>query len=129
MPAKKFNDILADLMDRSPLTQREMAVQLGYPVPNIISMFRTGATKVPITKVAPLAKILDADPVWLLRRALEEYAPGVWEAFEATAGARVSVNEVEIVAALRAATGDTNPRLIGGAAQVKLEELGKALMS
>jgi hypothetical protein len=84
---------------------------------------------VPVNRIAPLARILEVDPVWLLRRALREYSPDLWEALEATLGPRVTANEIEILAALREATDDTNPKLNGSAAKVKVEELAAALIT
>jgi hypothetical protein len=127
VPSVMFHDVLADLIDRSPLTQREIAMKLDYEKQNIITMFKKGHTKVPITKIGPLARILEVDPVWLLRRALKEYNPGLWEALEETLGHRVTSNEAEILAALREATDDTDPRLSGPAAKVKVEELAAVL--
>ena len=127
MPATKFHEVLADLIDRSDLTQREIAAKLGYEKQNVISMFKTGQTKVPVNKIGPLARILRVDAVWLLRRALREYQPNLWEALEDTLGPRVTANEVEILTALRAATDDTDPKLNGPAAKVKVEELAVIL--
>jgi len=127
VPALKFHNVLADLIDRSDLTQREIAAKLGYEKQNVISMFKTGQTKVPVNKIGPLARILRVDAVWLLRRALLEYQPNLWEALEDTLGPRVTANEVEILTALRAATDDTDPKLNGPAAKVKVEELAVIL--
>ena len=90
-------------------------------------MFKQGSTKVPVNKIGPLARILEVDAVWLLRRALREYSPDLWEALEDTLGPRVTTNELEILGALRVATDDTNPRLSGAAAKTKVEELAAAL--
>ena len=51
----------------------------------------------------------------------------LWEALEETLGARVTANEDEILSALPAAIDDTDPRLSGPAARVKVEELAVAL--
>ena len=127
MPALPFHEVLADLIDRSSLTQTEIAQKLGYPRPNIITMFKQGSTKVPVNKIGPLARILDVDAVWLLRRALRDYSPELWEVLEGTLGPRVTSNELEILGALRVATDDMDPKLSGAAAKVKVEELGAAL--
>jgi transcriptional regulator with XRE-family HTH domain len=127
VPARKFHEVLADLIDASPLTQTEIATRLGYDRPNLITMFKQGSTKVPVNKIGPLARILEVDAVWLLRRALREYSPDLWEALEETLGPRVTANAVEILSALRVATDDTNPRLNGPAAKVKIEELAAVL--
>ena len=55
--------------------------------------------------------------------------PGVWEAMARVGAHAVSGNELEILAALGAATGDTNPRMGGAAAMVKVEELAAVLVT
>ncbi|TXL70848.1 helix-turn-helix transcriptional regulator [Vineibacter terrae] len=127
MPARKFHEILADLIDHSPLTQREIATKLGYDKQNIVSMFKTGQAKVPINKIGPLARILEVDAVWLLRRCLQEYHPDLWAVLEDTLGPRVTAHEVEILAALREATDDMDPRLSTPSAKAKVNELTTAL--
>jgi hypothetical protein len=121
--------VLADLIDQSSLTQTEIAQKLGYPRPNIITMFKQGSTRVPLNKIGPLARILDVDAVWLLRRALREYQPELWEVLEGTLGPRVTSNELEILGALRAATDDMDPKLKGSTGKKKIEELAAALTS
>ena len=81
----------------------------------------------PINKIGPLARILEVDAVWLLRRALQDYQPELWGALEDTLGERVTANEVEILSALRVATEDTDPKLNGPTAKMKVEELAVAL--
>ncbi len=72
---KTFAEHLAKLVERSPKTQREIALECGYPRPNLITMFKQGLTKVPIEAVPKLAKALDEDPAILLRMAMREYMP------------------------------------------------------
>ncbi len=90
-------------------------------------MFKQGSTKVPLNRIGPLARILDVDAVWLLRRALWEYQPELWEALEGTLGPRVTSNELEILGALRTATDDMDPRLNGSMGRKKIEELAVVL--
>jgi hypothetical protein len=127
VPARKFHEVLADLIDASPLTQVEIARRLDYDKPNLITMFKQGSTKVPVNKIGPLARILEVDAVWLLRRALMDYQPDLWQALEETLRPRVTANEVEILGPLRGATDDTDPRLSGPAAKIKVEELAAVL--
>jgi hypothetical protein len=127
VPARKFHDVLADLIDRSPLTQREIATKPGYEHPNNITMFKKGHTKAPINKIGPLGRILEVDPVSLLRRALRKCNPDLWEALQKTLGHRVTGNEAKIPAALHDATDDMDPRLSGAAAKVKVEDLAAVL--
>src|SRR5277367_3924605 len=54
-------------------TQREIATEIGYDKPNMISMFKRGETKIPLDKIPLLAKAVGADAAHLFRLALEQY--------------------------------------------------------
>lgn len=56
-------------------TQREIANEIGYYKPNMISMFKRGEAKVPLEKIPQLAKALNVDAGHLFRLALEQYWP------------------------------------------------------
>ena len=67
-------------------SQREISIEIGYANPNIMTMFKTGATKIPLTKVGPLATALGVDPAFMLRLVINEYMPETWEAIEGILG-------------------------------------------
>lgn len=67
-------------------SQREIATEVGYSNPNIITMFKSGATKIPLTKVGAFAKALGVDPAFMLRLVMNEYMPKTWEAIEGILG-------------------------------------------
>jgi transcriptional regulator with XRE-family HTH domain len=98
-------------VELSPLTQREIAERAGYPRANIITMFKTGDTRVPLNKIPVLAEILGMDPKRFLRVALQEYEPEVLSVIEACFGPLVSRNEHEILGEIRRLSHDTDPRL------------------
>ncbi len=54
-------EFLADKIGAIDKTQREIAEACGFDNPNIITMFKNGHTKLPINRIAPLAKALDVD--------------------------------------------------------------------
>jgi SOS-response transcriptional repressor LexA len=58
-------------------TNADLARETGYPPQNVsfISMIRNGKAKLPINKVVLFAKALEEDPVFLLRKVLQEYSP------------------------------------------------------
>jgi transcriptional regulator with XRE-family HTH domain len=58
-------------------TQREIAAEIGYDKPNMISMFKRGEAKVPLDKIPALAKALHVDPAHLFRLAMEQQWPGM----------------------------------------------------
>lgn len=91
----------------SGVSQKEIAERLNYEKPNIITMFKQGKTKVPLNKIAPLAKILGIDPVHFLRLAMLEYSPETWEVLESMIGQRmVSDSEQHILDIMRSATAN-----------------------
>jgi transcriptional regulator with XRE-family HTH domain len=94
-------EYLAQLIDRSQKTQREIAFKIGYTNPNIITMFKQGLTKVPIEAIPRLANALDEDPAFLLRMALREYMPDVLKTVEGTLGRIITEDEQEILQAIR----------------------------
>lgn len=98
-------------MALSTKTLREIAEEIGYTRPNVLSNMRSGVTKLPITKVMPMAKALGVDPMRLLRITLEEYTPETLEAIEEIAGYVVTENERVMLEVIRDATDDTDPKM------------------
>jgi transcriptional regulator with XRE-family HTH domain len=91
-------------------TQREIAAEVGYDKPNMISMLKTGDTKVPLEKIPLLAKALNVDPAHLFRLALEQYWPGLTSTIAEIFGTLATSNEESIfLTKWRAATGNTDP--------------------
>lgn len=107
----KFLERLNALLEVSDKTQKDVADELGYDKPNIISMFKKGITKVPLDKVPALAKALNADPVHMLRLAMSEYAPALLKTIEGTFPTAVTQHEAELIKAHRDATNSHDPRL------------------
>ena len=58
-------------------SQREIAAEVGYDRPNIISMIKNGVTALPLDKVPAFAKALDVDPRHLFRLTLEQNHPEI----------------------------------------------------
>jgi hypothetical protein len=116
-------DFIADRLAKSDKIQRQVAEECGFETPNIITMFKTGATKLPLNRIGPLAKALDVDAAHLLRLVMLEYAPDTWEAIENVMQSTVlSANELLLIRAYRQATGDndTVPVLINRDAVVAI---------
>jgi transcriptional regulator with XRE-family HTH domain len=94
----------------SDKSQKEIAEEAGFDNPNIISMLKTGVTKLPLNRVGPLAKALDIDPAHLFRLALIEYMPDTWDSLEAAfQGTVLTGNELALIRDFRRITGDLNP--------------------
>lgn len=106
-------DFLADRIAAVDKTQREIAQECGFDNPNIITMFKNGQTKLPINRIAPLAKALDVDPAHLLRLVMLEYMPDLWESIENIMQSTVlTANELELVRAFREVTGENNAQAV-----------------
>lgn len=67
-------------------TQKEIAKECGYSNPNIIAMFKSGATPVPREKVGLLAMAFGVHPSKLLQLVFSEYDPEAWTLMEQILG-------------------------------------------
>jgi hypothetical protein len=108
MEAISVAEFVAHHVALSRKTQAVIAAEAGFSTPNLITMIKKGDTKLPIVRVAPLARALDVDPVHLLRLALAEYQPENWHAIEGLIGNRlIADHEFAFLAMMREATGGT----------------------
>ena len=78
-PRSKVAQFLSASSRKCGKSAVDIAQEAGYGKPNIISMLRTGVTKLPLDRVPAMAKALNADPVTLMRLCMEEYMPEVYE--------------------------------------------------
>ena len=112
-------------------SQREIAGEIGYESPNLISMFKRGEARVPLDKIPLLAKALYVDPGHLFRLALQQYWPGKGDVIAAIFGNLATENEKAILLTKwRSATGNMDPpsdARIEGAVDRMIEEVAKAL--
>lgn len=93
-------------------TQKVIAYEAGFVNPNLISMIKNGATKIPLDRVPALARALETDPAHLMRISLEQAigqtaAVAVLEVF----GTATTVNERAWLEEIRDASGQTDPKL------------------
>ena len=107
---------LAELFDQSRKTQKEIAADLGYDHPNIISMFKHGLTRLPVEKVPAMADALGVSQRHLLRMVLAEYHPQMLAVIETLTGPMLTENEVELVATVRRLSGGRDPAFRTGKA-------------
>jgi len=75
-------EFLAEKIDSSEKTQRELADEIGFECVNMISMLKTGTAKVPLNRVAAIALALDIDPAELMERVMAEYMPDTLAAIQ-----------------------------------------------
>lgn len=112
-PRTTVAEFIADRLAAIDKTQRQVSEECGFDNPNIITMFKTGQTKLPVNRIAALAKALEVNPVHLLRLVMLEYIPDLWESIENIMQSTVlSANELELVRAFRDVTGDNDAQAI-----------------
>lgn len=93
-------------------TQSEIASEAGFINPNVLSMIKSGATKLPLDRVVDLARALECDPARLFRLALLQSGHETTRAVvEQVFGTPVSRNEVSWLMAIREAASETDPAL------------------
>lgn len=68
-------NMLAKALEESDLTQREVADRVGFRNANIVSMMKTGETRVPLDRIPALAQTLGMDEQDFLILAIQEYHP------------------------------------------------------
>jgi transcriptional regulator with XRE-family HTH domain len=108
-------------------SQREIAAEIGYEKPNMVSMFKRGEAKVPLDKIPALAKALNVDPAFLFRLAMEQYWPGQEDAIGAIFGSVITKHEKDLLEKVRSWTRHQDPRLITKETEAELREIFKNL--
>ncbi len=98
-----------DIQQSMGRTQKQIAEEMGYKMPNMISMFRRNEVKVPIPKVPQLARSLGVDPAFLLRLVLAQHWPEEIEAIQEIFGAITTKNETALIDIWRKVTKETDP--------------------
>lgn len=124
---------MAKLLDKRisqlPKTQREIAQDMGYSRPNILSMMKSGEAKVPLDRVPAMAKALDVDVALFFRLALEQNFRGteIVKVINDIFGTMVSKNEVEWVETLRRVSDNSDPDLSPARSEAFEKFLGEIL--
>lgn len=118
------HEYLAAQIALSMKSHKELAEECGFKSVNIISMIKTGETRVPLAKIRPIALALNIDPFYLWSLAMAEYDPEQWSAFEEIFKAQpiLTANEIEFVNAMRE-TGVVNPQIQSDADRSALKQL------
>lgn len=94
-------------------TQSEIALEAGFVNPNMIAIIKSGRSKLPLDRVAGLARALECDPVMLFMLAIEQQLGGNTTelAIRQIFGTLVTANEVAWLEEIRQASDHTNPSL------------------
>lgn len=97
---------------RSRKSQIVIATEAGFVNPNMVSMIRSGASKLALDRVPALAVALECDPKHLFRMALEQtWGSTAARAIDEIFGTIVTKNEVAWLEEIRDASGQTDPSL------------------
>ncbi|MBD5801786.1 hypothetical protein AZOA_12100 [Azoarcus sp. Aa7] len=106
-------EFLTRKIDESSKTQKEIATEIGYENPNIITMFKNGSTKLPLNTVGPMALSLGEDPKYLLRLVMSEYFPATLAAVEDCLGTTIlTAKEHALIEAIRRSSHHTDPSIL-----------------
>lgn len=108
--------------------QNEIAAEIGYTRPNIITMFKQGLTKVPVNIAPALARAIGVDPNLFTRMVLKEYMPEVLKAIEESVGGLATVNESQILEVIRSATKGKDPKMTTKAQEEAFTRAAKELL-
>lgn len=104
-PTSETARFISSLIDDSKKTKQQIATEVGLARPDDVSSMKSGATKLPISMIGPIAKALDTDPVQLLTMCLHEYFPETWESVRPFLDSILTDDELSLVKALRSAVG------------------------
>jgi DNA-binding Xre family transcriptional regulator len=108
--AKYLDKRLLEL--RPKKNQADIAAEVGFINPNVVTMLKSGASKLPLDRVPALAKALECDPAYLLRLALEQaVGDTAARAIIDILGSPVTANERGWPDELRDASDHADPRL------------------
>jgi len=94
---------IAARIDESSKSHQQIALEAVCDTGVDVAGIETGAIKLSIAQVGPIAKALNADPVELLTICMQEYFPETWESISPFLDAALTSDELSIVKALRPA--------------------------
>jgi len=103
----------AAILDLRPRkSQYEIASEAGFTNVNMLSMIKSGKTKLPLDRVPALAKALACDPSRLFQMAIAQSGNQTTSsAISEIFGTIVTRNEVGWLQAIREASGNTDPTI------------------
>ena len=99
-------EYISHAIELSGRTQKDIARDVGWAKPNVLSMMKQGITKVPIEKVPALARACGVDEANFLRIVMTEYSPDVWAVIVKYAGDVLSEDERAMLKEYREKTNE-----------------------
>jgi transcriptional regulator with XRE-family HTH domain len=111
MPLAQYLAKQIDIQASMGKTARQIAQEVGYDSPNMVSMLKRGEAKLPLDRVPAIAKALNVDPAYLFRLALQQYWPDMQRAIAEIFGTVFTANEIAIIHCIRHITKGADPAL------------------
>ncbi len=109
--------------------QTQIAEEVGFDKPNVITMIKQGKTKVPLTKIGSMAKALEVDPVFFFKMVMNEYNPDLLDVITSiTSQPIITNNEMDFIRVIRSSKV-SNPKLRTEAEKKKFKEFVDSLKS
>ncbi len=102
---QSISEFVTDALAASPKSQKEIASEIGLDNANVVTMWKSGASRVPPNRLYALALALDVDPWFLVRLGMLEYYPEVHAVIEKIMPAPLlTKNEIEMLKSYRKLT-------------------------
>lgn len=106
-------------------SQADIAVEAGFLSINMMSMIRTGASRLPLDRVPALARALGCDPAHLFNLALEQQDAALASLVREVFGVAMTRNEQAWIEAVRDASDHADPTLTSKALKAIRGVFGK----
>lgn len=112
----RLPEYLSAKIFESGFSNKQIAEAIGYPNGNVVSMMKTGNMKLPLNRIAQMARKINVDPKYLMAKVMTESQPEVWgaicEVFDLSSS--ITENELDTVQWFR--------RLLNGADAALMED-------
>lgn len=103
-------EFITDAIAASPKSQKQIADDMGLDNANLITMYKSGASRVPPNRLHSLAMALNVDAWFLVRLALLEYYPELHGVIEKVMPSPIlTANEKAMLESFREATDYSDP--------------------
>ncbi len=100
-----FVSTLERLINDAPMTQAALAERIGLSSANMITMLKRGTTRLPLGRVAPLARALGQDPQQMIRAWIAAYEPEALPEIDAISTGGLTEAEQSWIKSLRVTFG------------------------
>lgn len=94
-------EFIAHRIEVTGKPQKDIAREVGFESPNVMTMIKQGHTKLPLAKIGLMASALETDPIALLKLCLSTYFPENWVKMEPLFESALTKDELVMVRAWR----------------------------